>query len=85
MTTQMTTVQYFSDQHLEQCRELTTGQILQFLSDFQQLHTRQKSRTKLISIKVPEDLLNAFRIKAELANVPYQTKIKKLMQQWILE
>jgi len=81
----MTTVQYFSDQYLDQCSELTTDQILQFLSDFQQLHSRQKTKTRLISIKVPEDLLRAFKTKAELANLPYQTKIKKLMQQWVLE
>lgn len=81
----MTAIQYFSDQHLEQCRELTTDQILQFLSDFQQLHNRQPSKTKLISIKVPEDLLRAFKTRAELANLPYQSQIKKLMQQWVLE
>lgn len=81
----MKAVQYFSDQHLDQCGELTTDQVLQFLSDFQQLHNRQKTRTKLISMKVPEDLLSAFRTRAELASVPYQTKIKQLMQQWVLE
>jgi len=81
----MKAVQYFSDEYLDQCRKLTTDQILQFLSDFQQLHIEQKSRTTLISIKVPEDLSGAFRTKAELANVPYQTQIKKLMQQWVLE
>jgi predicted DNA binding CopG/RHH family protein len=79
------TVQYFSDAHLEQCRHLTTDQILQFLNDFQQLHSRQPSRTKLISIKVSEDLLGAFRTKAELAKIPYQTQIKKLMKQWVLD
>jgi predicted DNA binding CopG/RHH family protein len=81
----MTAIQYFSEQHLEQCRKLTTDQILQFLSDFQQLHSRQATKTRLISIKVPEDLLRAFKTKAELANVPYQTHIKRLMQQWVLE
>jgi len=81
----MKAIQYFSDQHLDQCRELTTEQILQFLSEFQQLHTQQRTRTKLISIKVPENLLGAFRTKAELAKVPYQTQIKKLMQQWALD
>jgi len=78
-------VQYFSDEYLEHCRALTTEQILQFLSDFQRLHTQQKTRTKLISIKIPEDLLGAFRTKAKLANEPYQSQIKKLMQQWVLE
>lgn len=80
----MTATQYFSDEYLEQCRELSTGQVLQFLNDFQQLHSRQNAKTKLISIKVPQDLLGAFRTKAELAGVPYQTQIKKLMEQWVL-
>ncbi len=81
----MKTVQYFSDEQLQQGRTLTTDQVLQFLDDFQQLHSRKKSGTRLISIKVPEELLGAFRTKAGLENVPYQTKIKMLMQQWVLE
>jgi predicted DNA binding CopG/RHH family protein len=34
---------------------------------------------------VPEDLLQAFRQRAELAGVPYQTQIKQLMRQWVLD
>jgi predicted DNA binding CopG/RHH family protein len=81
----MKTVQHFTDQQLEQGRQLSTDQILQFLADFQQLHSRRKARTRLISIKIPEDLLAAFRTKAELEATPYQTQIKKLMQQWLLD
>ena len=63
---------------------MTPDQILQFLADFQQLHGTQRSTSKLISMKVPEDLLNAFKAKAKMANTPYQTQIKVLMRHWVL-
>lgn len=40
--------------------------------------------SKLISIKVPQDLLNAFRAKSRLAGTPYQTQIKALTKGWLL-
>ena len=59
-------------------------QILQFLEDFRNLHFHSISqRTKLISIKVPENLLNAFKAKAKVNGIPYQTQIKRLMQEWM--
>lgn len=82
----MKAVQYFSDEYLEQCRQMTPGQILQFLDEFRQLHGADKrSRSKLISIKVPENLLGAFRTRAELEGVPYQTQIKVLMKEWVTQ
>ena len=59
-------------------------QILQFLEDFRNLHSYDKTqRSKLISIKVPENLLNAFRAKAKVSGIPYQTQIKRLMEEWL--
>lgn len=84
----MKPVQYFSDEYLEQCRDMTPDQIIRFLDDFRQLHghrAESRSRTKLISLKVPENLLNVFRKKAALAGTPYQTQIKKLMMKWALQ
>jgi predicted DNA binding CopG/RHH family protein len=81
----MKAVQHFSDEYLQQCRDMTPDQILRFLDDFRQLHGAQtRSRSKLISIKIPENLLNAFRAQAALAGTPYQTQIKKLMKAWVL-
>jgi predicted DNA binding CopG/RHH family protein len=83
----MRPVQYFSDEYLAQCRDMTPEQIIQFLDDFRQLHGQRKeirSRSKLISIKVPENLLNVFKKQAALAGTPYQTQIKKLMTDWVL-
>lgn len=81
----MRPVQYFSDDYLEQCRALSAEQILQYLDDFRCLLAAQPGPSKLISIKVPEDLLSAFRVKAGIAGTPYQTQIKALMRAWVLD
>lgn len=81
----MKAVQYFSDDYLEQCRQLNPEQIVAFLDDFRRLHgqSRRPAKSKLISLKVPEDLLNAFRQKAALQGLRYQTQIKTLMLEWL--
>lgn len=80
----MKAIQYFSDEYLEQCRGMTPDQVIQFLEDFRQLHGPRHAASKLISMKVPEDLLSAFKTKAKLANTPYQAQIKVLMKRWVL-
>ncbi len=75
----------FTDEYLESCREMTPDQILAFLEDFRRLHGGRPAASKLISMKVPVDLLRAFRAKAALAGTPYQTQIKRLMKAWVLE
>lgn len=82
----MRPVQKFSAEYLERCRDLAPEEIVRFLEDFRTLHggkTRAKSR--LISIKMPEDLLSTFRAKADLTGVAYQTQIKRLMIEWLAE
>jgi len=80
----MKAVQYFSDEYLEQCKKMTPEQIVRFLDDFRQLQGVQpESRSKLISLKVPEDLLRAFRTRCDMEGVKYQTQIKKLMSSWL--
>ncbi len=94
----MKALQKFSDEYLEQCREMSTEQIVRFLDDFRRLHgaknhtqphaisvQKSTSPSKLISMKVPEDLLFVFRTKAAMTDTPYQTQIKKLMLQWVVE
>ena len=78
-------VQYFSSEYLERCKEMTPDQIIRFLEDFRCLHGQKPAPSKLISMKVPEDLLQAFKRKAELSGQPYQTLIKKLMRRWLTE
>jgi predicted DNA binding CopG/RHH family protein len=77
------TIQYFTKDYLERCRELTPDQILEFLEDYQQLIGQVPEKCRLISLKVEPSLLNTFKQKAALEGVPYQTKIKQLMKEWL--
>jgi predicted DNA binding CopG/RHH family protein len=78
-------VQYFTDEYIEYCRKLTPDQIVDFLEQWREVaHAGIKSPSKLISIKVPENLLNAFKFKAKSKNQPYQSVIKNLMREWLL-
>ncbi len=79
----MKTVQRFSDEYLERCREMSDDDIVRFLDDFRRVHGNKRSESRLISMKVPVDLLAAFKAHARLCNVPYQTQIKKLMVAWL--
>ena len=85
MTTSERPLQRFSDAYLERCRELSPEGIVRFLEDFRRLHGGATARSRLISLKVPEPLLAAFKAKARLHGVPYQTQIKTLMQAWLEE
>ncbi len=79
----MKAVQKFSDEYLERCREMSHDDIVRFLDDFRRVHGTTRSESRLISMKVPVDLLAAFKANARLHNVPYQTQIKKLMVAWL--
>lgn len=82
----MRPVQYFSDEYLEQCRALTPEQALTFLEQFRRLQQPNRAaRSKLISMKVPEPLLEAFRQRCEAEGIKYQTQIKKLMESWLID
>jgi predicted DNA binding CopG/RHH family protein len=77
-------VQFFSTDYLEQCRGVTPEQALTFLEEFRLLQQQKGHvKSKLISMKVPEPLLAAFRQRCEIEGVKYQTQIKKLMQAWV--
>ena len=77
-------VQYFSKEYLEQCKRMKPEDILRFLDAFRGLYSpaaRRESRS--ISMRVPENLLEAFKAKTNLHDVPYQTQIKHLMMDWV--
>lgn len=79
-------VQYFTDEYLQYCRNLSPDQIVEFLEQFREVaQAGLRSPSKLISIKVPENLLSAFKFKAQARGQPYQAVIKNLMRQWLLE
>ncbi|MGE3973651.1 MAG: hypothetical protein AB7F59_03905 [Bdellovibrionales bacterium] len=80
----MKALQKFSSEYLEQCKHLKPEETLKFLDDFRRLHgEKSKLKSKLISMKVSEPLLEAFKKKSELPGIPYQTQIKKLMLEWL--
>jgi predicted DNA binding CopG/RHH family protein len=63
---------------------MTPDQILRFLEGFRLLQSPgTKAKSRLISMKVPEPLLEAFKTRARLNGTPYQTQIKKLMAAWL--
>ncbi len=60
--------------------------IVEFLDAFRQMvDVRAQNPSKLISMKIPEPLLAAFKFKSARLGVPYQTKIKELMLDWLRE
>jgi uncharacterized protein (DUF4415 family) len=80
----MKTIQFFSDNYLAQCKQLSAEQIVRYLEDFRIVNTPvKKPVTKLISIKIETDLLEAFKTKARLDGVPYQSRIKAIMRDWL--
>ena len=83
----MRPVQKFSSEYLEQCKKMSTEEIIEFLENFRILHAEKstEAKSRLISIKVPEPLLDAFKAKARLSGILYQTQIKKLMKAWLLD
>lgn len=80
----MRPVQYFSKDYLKHCRGMEPEQIIRFVENFRFLHApRRPAKSRLISMKIPEPLLDAFKAKARLKGSPYQTQIKRLMQDWL--
>ncbi len=78
-------VQYFSDEQLQRSRALSATEKMRFLDQYRQLHAQQSSirKSKLISLKVPEDLLETFQQHCALKGVKYQTQIKQLMRDYL--
>jgi len=78
----MKALQTFSDDYLEQCKKMSPDDILKFLESFRLIHA-PATKSKLISMKIQEPLLQAFRKKCDLEGIKYQTQIKLLMQEWL--
>ena len=78
-------VQYFSTEYLARCAEMKPEQIIEFLENYRMLVMQRKEKCQLISMKIEPSLLNSFKQKARLLGIPYQTQIKKLMRDWVLE
>ena len=76
------TVQYFTDEYLEDCKKLSTDQILRFLDDYSKLQVAPGKLVQ-INLRVPKNVLKAFKARALRENISYQKKIKELMVAWV--
>jgi len=76
-------VQKFSEERLTLDQNITPEQALAFVHEFQRLVAGDEGPRKLISLRVPERLLQQFRAQAERRGVPYQTQLVALMRDWL--
>ncbi len=76
-------IQFFTHEYLESCRGMTPDQIIEFLENYRMLFAKREEKSLLISLKIKPSLLEAFKRKAALKGIPYQTQIKKLMSGWL--
>ena len=78
----MKALQKFSREYLQSTREVTADEVVRFLDDFRRLHAGS-APSRLISMRVPEPLLSAFKQKCAMEGARYQTQIKRLMTDWL--
>lgn len=78
----MRPVQHFTDDYLASVRDTPPEEIAEFLESFREMHA-PTAPSRLISMKVPEPLLNAFKLRCKAEGARYQTKIKELMKRWL--
>ncbi|MCB0358266.1 MAG: hypothetical protein KDD44_01470 [Bdellovibrionales bacterium] len=76
-------VQYFTDEYLEHCQQMSKTEILQFLDDFRKLNF-DPGPLKQVNIRIPERTLSAFKAKAQREGVLYQRKLRELLTEWAL-
>jgi predicted DNA binding CopG/RHH family protein len=62
--------------------KLTPTETVRFLEDFSNMIHGQDQKTKLISLRVPENILNVFKTRAKSEEKKYQTVIIQLMREW---
>jgi predicted DNA binding CopG/RHH family protein len=78
----MKPLQRFSDEYLDSMRRVSPDEVVRFLDEFRQIHAPARA-SRLISMRVPEPLLDSFKRRCRLEGVRYQTRIKELMTQWL--
>ena len=65
--------------------KLTPDQAWQFLENFSAMAHGKDEKTEMISLRVPGNILQAFKAKSQEQELKYQSQIIKLMRQWILD
>jgi uncharacterized protein (DUF4415 family) len=64
-------------------RDLTPDQAMRFLEDVRELYRGVDEPTQAISIRIPRNVLRAFKTKAEAEGKKYQSVIVSLMREWV--
>jgi len=80
----MKPLQRFSDEYLTSTKDVSADEVVHFLEDFRQLHA-PGTTSRLISMRIPDPLLAAFKRQCALDGVRYQTQIKRIMTDWLKE
>jgi predicted DNA binding CopG/RHH family protein len=78
----MRPLQRFSPEYLESIRDVSPDQVVRFLDEFRQIHAPNRP-SRLISMRVPEPLLESFKNRCRIEGSRYQTRIKELMLEWL--
>lgn len=80
----MKPVQYFTDEYIENCAKFSTDEVLGYLEDFREMQGAAKpSKSRLVSIRIEDRLLELFKMKAKKEGSKYQTKLKELMWEYV--
>lgn len=81
-------VQKYDSEYVESSRKLSPTDRIRFVEEFMKMTSAvsgaRTDKSKLISLKVPESLLQSFKTICQQENRPYQTQIKILMREWLL-
>lgn len=64
-------------------KKLTPDQTIDFLDNFQNVINGKDKKTKLISLRIPENILESFKVLTQEKNQKYQSIIVHLMREWI--
>ncbi len=57
---------------------------IQWLESMRELNKAKKvKKSKLVTMKIDPDFLEAFKLKCEIEKVPYTTKIKEIMMEYL--
>lgn len=65
--------------------EVSLEQALQFVEDMKTLRAQIEEPTIAISVRVPGNVLRAFKMKSKALDKKYQSQIVKLMREWLSE
>lgn len=64
-------------------KKLTPNQVVEFLDNFQNVVHGKDKKTKLISLRVPENILESFKTLSKGKSQKYQSVIVQLMREWV--